>query len=79
MVASTRNSYRLLETASPPTFYIPPDDVDWGTLVESPGGSVCEWKGAARYWALATNPDIPIAWDYPQPSARFDKLRNSTC
>ncbi len=76
MVASTRNSYRLLETASPPTFYIPPDDVDWSALVESPGGSVCEWKGAARYWALPTNPGIPIAWDYPRPGARFDKLRN---
>lgn len=74
-IACSRDSYRLLETASPPTFYIPVDVVDWSALIESPGSSFCEWKGDARYWAMAANPDIPIAWGYPHPSARFDKLK----
>ena len=76
IVARTDSSYRLLETASPPTFYIPPTDIDWGQLVEAHGSSVCEWKGAARYWALASHPALPVGWDYPRPRARFDLLKN---
>jgi len=76
VIASATNSLRLMETASPPTFYLPPDDVEWRLLVEYPGSSVCEWKGAARYWALATHPDMPIAWDYPRPRARYERLKN---
>ena len=76
VVAATTRSIRLMETASPPTFYIPPDNVAEELLVEVAGNSVCEWKGAARYWALARNPDVPIAWDYPRPRARFEMLQN---
>ncbi len=74
VIASTRKSYRVLETASPPTFYLPLETVAPNTLVETAGSSVCEWKGAARYWALASDPDVPIGWDYPRPRARFDML-----
>lgn len=63
-----------METASPPTFYRPPDDVDWSHLVENPGSSLCEWKGAARYRALGTDPEVPIGRDYPRPRARYDHL-----
>jgi uncharacterized protein (DUF427 family) len=76
LIASCNNSFRLMETASPPTFYLPPDAVNWNPLVESQGSSLCEWKGAARYWALKSNPVIPIAWDYPRPRARFNKIKN---
>ena len=76
IVARSDSSYRLLETASPPSFYIAPGDIDWDQLVEVAGSSVCEWKGAARYWALASNPALPVAWDYPRPRARFDLLKN---
>lgn len=75
VIARTNKSYRLLETASPPTYYVPPADVEWDYLVESPGSSVCEWKGAARYWALAAIPALPVAWDYPRPRARFEMLK----
>lgn len=75
VIASTASSFRLLETASPPTFYLPPDDVNWNFLVETPGSSVCEWKGAARYWALTSQPKLPIAWDYPRPRARYERLK----
>lgn len=75
VVARSSSSYRLMETASPPTFYISPDDVAWEHLIETAGNSVCEWKGAARYWALRRTPDLPVAWDYPRPRARFDVLK----
>ena len=76
VIASTTDSYRVLETASPPTFYIPPDDVDWEQLVETAGNSICEWKGAAKYWALASDPETPVGWTYPRPRARFEMLKD---
>lgn len=76
LVATTRSALRLLETASPPTYYLPPDSVRWEHLVESTASSVCEWKGAARYWALEPGSDLPVAWAYPRPRARYDRLQN---
>ena len=73
-LASTRGALRVLETASPPTFYLPPGDVDTGRLIVVPGSSMCEWKGQARYWALADQPDDVIAWDYPNPFPEFEPL-----
>lgn len=74
MLASTRRAYRLLETASPPTYYLPFGDIDRERLVPVAGGSVCEWKGVARYWALDSNPELPVAWDYPRVRAAFASL-----
>lgn len=79
VIARTSRSYRVLETASPPTFYIPPGDVARDALVAAPGHSVCEWKGAARYWALTGEPRTPVAWDYPRPRARFELLKGYIC
>ncbi|MDH3299290.1 MAG: DUF427 domain-containing protein [Acidimicrobiia bacterium] len=73
-LALTRNALRVLETASPPTFYLPPGDVDVERLVVVPGSSMCEWKGQARYWALPDQPDEVIAWDYPKPFPEFEQL-----
>lgn len=75
-IARTTSSYRIMETASPPTFYVPPDAVDWHQLIGTGGSSVCEWKGAARYWALARDPDTPIAWTYPRPRPRFANIKD---
>ena len=52
VIADSRQNYRILETASPPTFYIPPHSVRMELLEPYAGSSVCEWKGVARYWAL---------------------------
>lgn len=76
VVATTSAGYRVCETASPPTFYLPPEDVDQDTLVAAAGGSVCEWKGAAAYWALADDPAMPVGWTYPRPRSRFDAIRD---
>jgi len=73
-LARTVAARRVLETASPPTFYIPSSDVRTDRLVAVRGHSVCEWKGIARYWALAAAPDTPIGWDYPEPHPEFAVL-----
>jgi uncharacterized protein (DUF427 family) len=74
-IAITRAAVRVLETASPPTFYLPPDSLEAGALVPTEGASFCEWKGAARYWALEGRSE-PVAWSYPSPSQRFARLRD---
>ena len=75
VVVSSVGTCRVLETASPPTFYIPPQDVNWDLLVSASGNSVCEWKGAAQYWRLSANPTVGVAgWSYPDPRPAFEQL-----
>jgi uncharacterized protein (DUF427 family) len=72
VLASSVQAIRVLETASPPTFYLPPADVDTRQLVAARGESYCEWKGAARYWCLARDPNgTPVGWSYPAPHPAF--------
>lgn len=68
-VARTRRAVRVLETAHPPTFYLPWDDVNRALLQPAGGGSFCEWKGPARYWSLVhgSRQLHGVAWSYPQP------------
>ena len=61
----------MLETASPPTWYLPAADVRTDRLVATGGRSFCEWKGQARYWALSDQPAAAIGWDYPEPFPEF--------
>lgn len=77
-VARTRRAVRVLETAHPPSFYLPWDDVDRTLLVAAPGGSTCEWKGPARYWSLVHGGRcLPgVAWSYPRPLAGAEALAN---
>jgi uncharacterized protein (DUF427 family) len=75
-IADTRRAWRVLETASPPTFYLPAEDVAMACLRPVPGSSFCEWKGSASYFSLASgSPQDPaVAWSYPRPSAAFARL-----
>lgn len=76
VIADSRQGYRILETASPPTFYIPPDSVHTELLEPCAGRSVCEWKGVARYWALKIprRSSQPIGWSYPRPTPPFEGI-----
>lgn len=73
MIADTRAAYRVLETAGAPTFYLPPDDVDRGALIPAGGGSLCEWKGHARYWDISNGGQTiaRAAWAYPDAGGWF--------
>ncbi len=75
-VAQTRDAVRVLETASPPTFYLPPGDVRTDLLVPGRGSSHCEWKGRATYWSVRYG-DVQIenvAWSYERPYPEFSAL-----
>ncbi|MEI4231462.1 DUF427 domain-containing protein [Roseovarius sp. D22-M7] len=75
LVAQTVRALRVLETHHAPTYYLPPEDVT-ATLRPVPGGSFCEWKGAARYYdVIAGGTTAPrAAWSYDAPSGRFAAL-----
>ncbi|MEM1411612.1 MAG: DUF427 domain-containing protein [Pseudomonadota bacterium] len=70
-LARTNDALRVLETASPPTVYLPPTDVILDRLVPLRQTSFCEWKGAASYWARAHRPTEAIGWSYAQPTDTF--------
>ncbi|MEM6638815.1 MAG: DUF427 domain-containing protein [Pseudomonadota bacterium] len=74
VLADSSRAVRVLETASPPTFYLPPGDVALDRFVDAPGRSFCEWKGAASYLALDQATQA-VAWFYSDPSPRFARLR----
>ena len=74
-IAKTQSAIRLCETASPPQFYVPIDDVVLSRLQIIPGSSFCEWKGRARYWGLA-GINLAVCWDYPDVNHAYEALRD---
>jgi uncharacterized protein (DUF427 family) len=75
-IADTRAALRVLETASPPTVYLPRADVQADALRPAPGRSMCEWKGAATYFA-AVGPTTVVAqaaWSYEAPEPEYTML-----
>lgn len=78
-IADTRRALRVLETSHPPTYYVPPEDVLWEYLEAAPGsGSMCEWKGAARYFSVTAGGRRAhrAAWSYPDPAPAFRALKD---
>jgi len=76
-IADTTSAVRVLETASAPTFYLPPSAVHSDCMQRVPGTSHCEWKGSATYWTVRT-PDGEVvergAWSYEDPFEEFSPL-----
>jgi len=77
-VADTVKAYRVLETSSPPTYYIPPADVSMQYLSPARLRTHCEWKGVAGYWDLTVNgrSSPEAAWSYPSPTPAFDPIKD---
>ncbi len=77
VIVRSNRAVRVLETASPPQIYIPPEDIADGALAPVSGHSVCEWKGVASY-ADVLGGDERVergAWYYPAPNPRYEQLR----
>ena len=73
-IATSHAARRVLETASPPAYYLPVADIDPDALVPVAGSSWCEWKGAARYFALADGGAEPVAFAYDDPTSAFEAI-----
>ena len=73
VIADSIEVVRVLETASPPTFYVPPKDVAISLLVATDRVTHCEWKGRAREYVVAGVPGA--GWSYFDTIAEFDSLK----
>jgi uncharacterized protein (DUF427 family) len=72
IIARSERACRVMETASPPGYYIPPDDTASKWLQPAPERSFCEWKGEAGYWSLIGEfQGEPVGWSYPGPNAGY--------
>jgi uncharacterized protein (DUF427 family) len=78
IIAKTTEAIRVLETAGPPTFYLPGKSVQWQHLAKASGSSQCEWKGVAAYWdvVLGTTRLDRVGWSYPEPFPGFGAIRD---
>ena len=76
IIADSRETYRVLETAGPPTFYITPRDVRVEMLTPFSGTSICEWKGAAKYWAVKSSMPAreAMGWSYQTARAPYGSI-----
>lgn len=77
-VAMTTAAFRVLETSHPPVYYLPRSAFSACTLEPAGGGSVCEWKGEARYWTIRVGKQTAerAAWSYPDPTPAFAAIRD---
>ena len=72
VVAESDRTLRVLETASPPTFYVPAADVDANSMRRAPGTTHCEWKGIAHTYDVAGFGDA--AWTYVETYPEYALL-----
>lgn len=75
-LADTVRGLRVLETAGPPVYYFPRDDVRLDRLVASPHRTYCEWKGSATYFSYEHEGRRidNVAWSYEAPSAGYEAI-----
>lgn len=75
-VAYTSRPKRVLETSHPPVYYIPKEHVEMEYLQPAGRATVCEFKGRARYYRIATSERVAqdAAWEYPDPAAGYEEL-----
>ena len=77
-IADSRSAKRVLETSHPPSYYLPPEDVDMTHLAKTQQRSACEFKGAAVYWTVQVGDEVAqnAAWSYPDPATGFGAIRD---
>ena len=76
VLADTTRGKRVLETAGPPVYYFPPEDVALERLETSPKWSVCEWKGEATYRSYRHEGRRieDVAWSYERPNPGYEPI-----
>jgi uncharacterized protein (DUF427 family) len=78
LLVDTTAAWRVLETSHPPTWYLPPGDMDATMIEPAEGSSWCEWKGHARYWTVRAAGRVAVraGWSYPDPLPGFAPIRD---
>lgn len=78
VIAESSRALRVLETSSPPVYYLPPADIQIQYLEPSSHSTLCEWKGVSQFWSVRVGERraVNAAWSYPAPWAGFEAIQN---
>ncbi len=77
MIADSSATKRVLETSSPPVYYLPLEDIEMRYLSLSDKKTMCEWKGLASYYNIKVHDKAALnaAWYYPDPIPEYSVLK----
>ncbi|HET9852926.1 MAG TPA: DUF427 domain-containing protein [Candidatus Limnocylindrales bacterium] len=78
-LGSSARALRVIETAGPPVYYLPPEEVRTDLLVPSRHSTFCEWKGNASYRTIVMPGGRVVpnaAWTFLDPSPGFEAIRD---
>src|SRR5437868_6592139 len=75
-IADTHRAKRVLETSSPPVYYIPPEDVKLEYFTPARRLTTCEWKGQASYYTITVGDKTArdATWYYPDPKSGYEDI-----
>jgi uncharacterized protein (DUF427 family) len=78
LIADSTDTVRVLETSSPPVYYIPREDIEMKYLIPSSKMTVCEWKGTAYYYTISVHDKRAenAAWHYPDPVPGYEAIKD---
>jgi uncharacterized protein (DUF427 family) len=78
ILVNSIGAYRVLETSSPPVYYMPLDDVQTQYLEPSEHTTLCEWKGIANFWSIRVDDRYVenAAWSYPEPWTGYGDIQH---
>ncbi len=78
VIMDTNDSFRILETSHPPTYYIPVGAFKEGSLIKTSGTSYCEWKGMAEYFNITAGDKMArkCAWGYANPKPKYSQIKD---
>jgi uncharacterized protein (DUF427 family) len=81
LLAESRRPKILYETALPPRFYLPMDDVRTELLVASPKRTRCAYKGSASYWHVRVGDRLveDLVWTYRDPQHDAGPVADHLC
>jgi len=77
VIADTRQAVRVLETAHPPVYYIPPHHVRLELMTLNGHRTQCEYKGSASYYDISLDGRTVenVAWVYTDPLPGYEAIR----
>lgn len=81
VIADTHQAKRVLETSHPPSYYIPPEDIQQEYLICTARSTFCEWKGQAGYYTIKVGDRTAesAAWFYSSPTPYFVAIKDYVC
>ena len=78
VIADTRSAWRILKMGHPPTYYLPPQDVQTQYFLRDNGSSLCHWKGQSTYYTIVVKEKraVRVAWVYHKPDVAFKPIQD---